>query len=130
MYRWLEHTGEAALELWARSLEEVFADALAAVAELLADGLAGPTVEREVAAAAPDDAALLADWLSELLFLAETESFVPERIERIEFTDHAVRATVAGHLGRPSPLVKAVTYHGLIVEPSEGGWRARVVLDV
>jgi SHS2 domain-containing protein len=87
-------------------------------------------VRREVALAAGDLPALLVDWLSELLYLADTGSFVPERLDRLELAGATLEATVAGHGGRPSPLVKAVTYHGLVVEPVEGGWHARVVLDV
>jgi SHS2 domain-containing protein len=130
VWRWIEHTGEAALAVEASSEEGVFADALLALAELLADEGQGPATRFEVGASAPDRAALLADWLSELLFLAETESFVPERLERLELSDTSLSATVSGHIGHPSPLVKAVTYHDLVLEPVEGGWRARVVLDV
>ncbi len=130
MYRWIAHTGEAELAIDAGSEEEVFADALAALAELLADGGEEHPTRVEVAASGADRAALLADWLSELLFIAETRSFVPHRLERIELTETAAHGTIAGHTGHPSPIVKAVTYHGLVLEPVEGGWRARVVLDV
>jgi len=37
---------------------------------------------------------------------------------------------VAGVLGEPPPLVKAVTYHRLAFEPSGERYVARVVLDV
>jgi len=41
-----------------------------------------------------------------------------------------LRATVAGVLGEPPPLVKAVTYHRLEFAPRGEGYRARVILDV
>ena len=41
-----------------------------------------------------------------------------------------VRAEVAGGLGAPPPLVKAVTYHRLEFSAHGAGYRARVVLDV
>jgi SHS2 domain-containing protein len=37
---------------------------------------------------------------------------------------------VAGYVGEARPLVKAVTYHRLQFEPSERGYRGRVVFDV
>jgi len=37
---------------------------------------------------------------------------------------------VVGHRGTPPHLIKAVTLHRLVFEPDDGGWRARVVLDV
>ena len=41
MYRWVEHTAELQLEIDAPEEEAVFADALAALAELLEDGGGG-----------------------------------------------------------------------------------------
>ena len=130
MYEWVEHTGEVELHVEAESHEDVFREALAAFAELVSRDDRGERVEHEVTAQAQDDAALLAEWLGELIFLAETEDFVPERLERLEFDGARLRAVVAGHRGRPAHLVKAVTYHGLEFARSAGAWRAKVVLDV
>lgn len=80
MFHWIEHTGELELEIESPTAEEVFADALVALAEQLRDG--------------------------------------------------EVRARIRGHTGDPPHLVKAVTYHALDFEQADGGWRARVVLDV
>lgn len=128
MYRWVEHTAELELAIEARSEREVFADALAAYAELVGPA-AGPHVLHEVDAEAPDRAALLAAWLEELVFLAETEAFVPERAE-IALRPGGLHARVSGRRGDPPHIVKAVTYHDLEFSPAGSGWRARVVLDV
>jgi len=109
----------------------VFEEAFRALAELLGDEAgAGELLICEVDASAPDHPALLADWLMEVVFLAETEGLVPERLERLELGERTLSATVAGRRGSPPHLVKAVTYHGLELEPVDGGWRARLVLDV
>jgi SHS2 domain-containing protein len=130
VFRWIEHTGELALEIEAPTAEQVFADALAALAELLQDGEEASPQSREVAVRAADQAELLAAWLEELVFLAETEGFVPKAVESFELGDGELRARIRGSLGDPPHLVKAVTYHRLEVAPSDGGWRARAVLDV
>jgi SHS2 domain-containing protein len=128
-YGWGEHTGE--LELWvtASSEREVFEEAVLAVAELLGDD-GGERESREVAVAGADRAGLLAEWLEELAFLAETEGFVPERAEELALAAAGVTARVVGHRGAPPHLIKAVTLHRLAFEPGHDGWRARVVLDV
>ncbi len=77
-----------------------------------------------------DPEALLADWLSELAYLAGTADFVPEGIDELELRDTSLRALVRGRPGRPVPLVKAVTYHGLEFRKDCDGWQARIVLDV
>jgi SHS2 domain-containing protein len=131
MYRWVEHTAEVELAIVAASEREVFADALAALAELLGVGGEGPANERRtISVAAPDRPALLAAWLEELLFRAEVEGFEPVSLDSLELDPRALRAIVAGRLGHPPPLVKGVTYHGLAFEPTARGYRASVVLDV
>lgn len=137
VYRWLDHTAELELELQAATEREVFSDALAAFGELLEGEEAGVSESthallerRAVQAAAGDRPALLAAWLEELVFLSESAGFIPLRIEQLSLEGGALSATVAGRVGEPRPLVKAVTYHRLQFEPSERGYRARVVFDV
>jgi SHS2 domain-containing protein len=130
MYRWVEHTAEVELHVEAETREQVFAEALAAFAELVSRDEEGEHGEHEVALEAQDDATLLAEWLGEFVFLAETEDFVPERLARLELAGSRLTAVVSGRRGRPAHLVKAVTYHGLELGSSKGVWKARVVLDV
>lgn len=133
-YRWVEHTGELELEIDAATEEDTLRDAVAALHELLGSqdesGRPGEALVLDVSLSAPDRAGLLADWLSELVFLAETEGFVPEAVRSIEMKGLRVVAEVEGHRGRPRHLVKAVTLHRLAFEPAQEGWRATVVLDV
>lgn len=130
MYRWVDHTAEVELEIEAATEREVFADALAALAELLLTGREGEPAARTVRVSAADRATLLAEWLEELVYLAESEGFVGRRLEQLELRERELAARVAGVLDEPPPLVKAVTYHRLLFEASERGYLARVVLDV
>jgi SHS2 domain-containing protein len=132
MYRWVDHTAELELQIDAASREELFADALDAFEELVGGDPAGETTRHEVLVLAegPDSASLLLEWIEELVFLAETEDFVPERIVALELGENELRAEVEGRRGSPAHLVKAVTHHGLSVEERDNGWHARVVLDV
>jgi SHS2 domain-containing protein len=129
MYRWMDHTGEVELAIEATTEPDVFADALAALAELLA--IEGePDERRVIELGAPDRATLLAAWLEELLFLAEAEGFEPVALRELDLGSDSLHAVVVGRYGDPSPLVKAVTYHRLAFEPQGAGYRATVVLDV
>jgi SHS2 domain-containing protein len=130
VYRWIEHTGELELSIEAPTEAEVFVDGLGALAELLGEEGGGGHARHEISLAAADRAVLLADWLEELVFLAETEDLVPERVERLELGDASLRAVVEGRRGGPPHLVKAVTHHGLEFRRANGRWRARAVLDV
>jgi SHS2 domain-containing protein len=130
MYRWVDHTAEVELHIEAETREEVFAEALGAFAELVSRSDEGAPAEHDIEFEAPDDASLLVAWLEELVFLAETEDFVPEGVGRLELSGGRLTARVAGRRDRPAHLVKAVTYHGLEFAEHDGAWRAKVVLDV
>jgi SHS2 domain-containing protein len=128
-YEWLDHTAELELRIEAPSEELVFHAAMHAFAELLGPA-AGPPQTHELEVSAADRGALLAEWVEELVFLAETERFVPLSAD-IVLRDSSLRAGVSGQTGEPRPLVKAATYHGLAFEQrADGVWQARVVLDV
>jgi SHS2 domain-containing protein len=130
VHEWIEHTAELELRLESPTREGIFAQALAALAELLDDQPAQPDVRRDVQLEASDGPALLAAWIDELVFLAETEGIVPRALAELELEPTTLRATVVGARGTPANLVKAATYHRLALEPAGAGWRATVVLDV
>jgi SHS2 domain-containing protein len=135
VHRWVDHTAELELEIEAASEQGVFEEALSALGGLLAERAGGDETDaeparREVSVSAPDRATLLAEWLSELAYLAESEGFVPMRTDRLELTDDGLRAAVVGRQAYPPHLVKAVTYHRLGIWEEDETWRARVIFDV
>jgi SHS2 domain-containing protein len=129
-YSWIEHTSELELELEAATEQGVFEAAFEAMHDLLSDGDTPERLEIAVRLEGRDRAALLADWLGELAFLAETRGVVPDRLALLELDEGGLRALVQGWEGTPPHLVKGATYNRLSFEPAGAGWRARVVLDV
>src|SRR5919204_5056030 len=124
-YGWGEHTGE--LELWVAAASEgdVFEEALRAVAELLGDeddAASGAASSRLVAVEGGDHARLLAGWLEELAFLAETEAFVPERAEELRLAPAGVSARIVGRIGTPPHPIKAGTVPRPGLRPAHEGW--------
>jgi SHS2 domain-containing protein len=131
MYEWRGHTAEIELAIEADSEEQVFTDALAAFAELVAlDDESSAAVEHDIALEESDRASLLVDWLQELIFLADTEGFIAERAEELRLEATSIEARLVGRHAPFEPLVKAATYHGLLFERDGNTWRAGVVLDV
>jgi SHS2 domain-containing protein len=131
VYRWLDHTSEAELWIEDESPTAVLGEAAIALGDLLSEHRKGEPVTHRVGVSAADLPALLAEWLGELVHLAETDGFVPERIVEMDLADSSLEAVVAGQRTEPQTLVKGVTYHRLEMAQDEGGsWHARVVLDV
>ncbi len=85
MFEWRDHTAELELHIEAATETDVFAEAVTAFAEL-ADGEAttdGESAERELSITGSDRASLLVHWLEELVYLADAERFVPQRVTSI-----------------------------------------------
>lgn len=131
MYGWAEHVGELELHLEAADEAGVFLEALRAMGDLLEeDGGEGAMERFDVSADGADRALLLAAWLEELAFLAESEGVIPAAADDFVLEPGRIGARISGRRGHPPHLVKAVTYHRLAFEQHDGGWRAVVVLDV
>lgn len=130
MYGWADHVGELELHLEAASEADVFLEGLRAIRELLEEEGDGAPAQFDVSAGGADRALLLAGWLEELAFLAESEGVIPVAADDLVLEPARVSARISGRRGHPPHLVKAVTYHRLAFEPHDGGWRAVVVLDV
>jgi SHS2 domain-containing protein len=134
-YEVLEHTSEVELKLHAPTWPELLAEAGRALSARLGAGTVavprGEGVWRRVDLHAGDRAALLVDWLNELLYRAEAEWWVPVEFDIEQASNHEVHARVRGVPVATSPAaVKAATLHGVQVVPGPAGLEATVVLDV
>jgi len=132
MIELVEHTGELEMRIVAPTREALYAEALRGLAGEVSGATGAGRVERrpvEISSSGPDT--LLADILNEAIYLMDVDGFVATGVE----VEHLEGASLGGvFVGardpRLRPLVKAATYHGLVVRPVEDGWEGRVVLDV
>jgi SHS2 domain-containing protein len=132
-HAFLEHTGELHLRVQAGSLPELLAEAGRALAGLLLRAAPGHAAGSwaEVEVQSTDRAALLVDWLNELIYRAEAGLQVATEFDLHHVGDSAVRGRIRGVPVSESPaLVKAATLHGARVETVAGGFEGDVVLDV
>jgi SHS2 domain-containing protein len=132
-HRWVDHTSEVELEVEAESLAGLAAEAGRALGLLMLRGapaeVSGPARTLEVSSVDRD--ALLVDWLNEILFVAETECWVPVEFAVEESSPTRLRIAARGVTVEEVPSsVKAATFHGLRVEERDGAWRAEVIFDV
>jgi len=75
---------------------------------------------------------LLVDFLSEILYLAETKKLVFEKVEFKKFTENEIEAKLTGNqLKRMGVHIKGVTYHELdIRQKKDGTWQATILFDI
>jgi SHS2 domain-containing protein len=135
-FRVLEHTADIGFEAFGSSREEVFANAARAlfhiIVELESVAPAGAVNLRVEGGDAPS---LLVNWLSELLYLQDTEGWLFREFEFGSLSDKSLAAVARGEKLDPARhhlklLVKAITYHQLRLEQTPTGWRAQVYVDI
>jgi SHS2 domain-containing protein len=129
----LEHTAEVRLRVAGPTLGALLAEAGRALAAVELDGPppAPAGAWRTIEVRSTDRDALLVDWLNELVYLAETECWVPSEFEIEAVGPTELRARARGvPLDAAPARVKAATFHGLRIAETAGGLEAEVILDV
>ncbi|HEY4309641.1 MAG TPA: archease [Pirellulales bacterium] len=136
MYEVFEHTADLGLRVIAADLETLFADAARGLMSIVVANLddVRPVRERPFEVAGAQTDFLLFDWLSELLYVFETERLLLADFT-VRLTSDGLTATARGEQLDPARHVlahevKAVTYHALNVEQTDAGWQAEVIVDI
>lgn len=132
-YEELDHTADVGIRAHGATLDELFAAAAAGMFSLVADLRKVRAVgEVEVRVKADDLEALMVRWLSELLFLHETQRLLLKEFDvRIDGTSLEARArgeTIDKKRHELKLNIKAVTYHRLRVDRKAG--LAEVIFDI
>ena len=142
MFELFEHTADLGLRASAATLEELLAEAARGLLDMLVANPSEvrPVQVKEIAIEASEPAYLMFDWLHELLYVFESERLLLSEFDiRLEtgeanaaFRLHANCRGEAMDESRHQMEheVKAITYHGLVVEQTPGDWRATVIVDI
>lgn len=132
----LEHPADVGFRAHGRTLAELFENAALALAALMAElGGVEPRDSKPIVATGSDPEALLYDWLSAILAVADSQRWLFRR-----FDVQQLEATRVVGRGWGEPLdksrhqlgtyIKAVTWHQLRLEQTPQGWTAQVYVDV
>lgn len=136
MFETFEHTADLGLRVEAADLNGLFAEAGRGLTSMLVDDpeQIRPMQELRLHVDGGDRAYLLFDWLNELLYRFESERLL-FRDFQVHVSESGIDATLRGEPADPdrhqlAHEVKAITYHQLVIEPTESGWRAEVIVDI
>jgi SHS2 domain-containing protein len=135
-YRILDHTADLRIEAWGKGVEGLFVSAARALTDLLVDiETIEEREEKTISADGDNREELLVDMLREVLFLFSGESFLSSRFVVIELSDRRVLLHLWGerfdekkHAQKIE--LKAVTYHGLVIERRGALYHASILFDV
>ena len=136
MYEVFEHTADLGLRVRAATKEELFAEAAKGLTAMIVANLDSvqPVQSRTVEVAGDDLGFLMFDWLNELLYAFEADKLLLSQFE-VQIDGDRLRAVCRGEAMDPERHemeheVKAITYHQLRVEETDGGWLAEIVVDI
>jgi SHS2 domain-containing protein len=136
IYEPLSHTGDLGMLVYGRDVPELFAHAAWAMFDLMSDATRiQPRLTMTIHLEGSDFEDLLVRWLSELLYLYDTQRFL---YCTAAFTTLEPTRLVATVQGEPfdatrHPIdteIKAVTYHQIAVRQADGAWQAQVIFDL
>jgi SHS2 domain-containing protein len=134
-YRFLEHTADVGIEITSPTLEEIYKTAGEALFMLIAPEASKSVVNCAIESEGDDPAALLVNFMNDLLLRFEVDGLLFRKIDIKKLTSNRLEAMASCEAMDPDSskvetVVKAVTWHGLKLEEKDGEWRSVVYLDL
>ena len=137
LYKLIDHTADLGIEVTGRTKRELFTKAALSLMDIVVEGKGTPVGRKEKALTVEgsDPADLLINFLREILYLFNGEALIIGTCEITKCGNKTLDARLwlepcdkKKHVMKTE--IKAVTYHGLSVERTKSGWKAKIIFDV
>lgn len=135
-YKISSHTADLRLEIYGKTLEELFVNAAEALADILA-GHKPPLLhikeaKEKIEIRSVSLNALLVDFLNEILARSQINKAIYRvHDSKVIMHDSRLEAELVGaKVSKFDKDVKAVTYHEAEIKNESGTWKTKLVLDI
>lgn len=135
-YTIFDHTADLGVDIYGKTLPELFANASYAVFDLITDlALVRSIEKRRVLVEGEGLEDLLVNYLREILYLFNGDGLLLKEYSVMKIDPHYLEGQVSGEPFDPTRHrihmeIKAVTYHQVTVQNTSEGWKGRVIFDV
>lgn len=135
MYHFIDHTADIGIEVESKDLFELIEDIIEAFRDIMTEEDLKCMTEKEIILQGSEEE-LIYDLLSEMIYLFDTESLIPVKVERIEIKDRGKEKTYQIHIcfdnnkHKITNYIKAVTLHDFFVGKINGKYKAKILFDV
>lgn len=140
-YRFLDHTADVQVKIWAPTLEEAFSQTALSLMATITPNLekVSPIIEKKIKVKAEDKEALLFDFLSEFLYIFDVEELVFSKIEVLYIkkvnNDYELVSILKGEKFNKDKhdtgtIIKAVTYHLMAIKEKKNKVQISIVFDI
>jgi len=129
----LEHKADLKIRAFGKTKEELFLNMLLGTTESQKPEIQKKQkIKREIKIKSLGLETLLVDFLSEILYLSQTNKEIYQDMQFKKFTDTEIEGELIGQkVERFGEDIKAVTYHGLnIRQKKDSSWEATVLFDI
>jgi len=138
-YIFLPHTADIKFQAYGKTLEESFANAALALADVITDPKkVEANIKKKIDVESEDEKALLYDFLEQFLILIDTESFLLNKIDKIGIKKTKSKLSLTADISGDNKIkdydikttIKAVTYQEMEIKKEKDKYMVQVVLDL
>tara|TARA_Y100000034_G_scaffold29323_2_gene35339 strand:+ start:5885 stop:6310 length:426 start_codon:yes stop_codon:yes gene_type:complete len=138
-YKFLEHTADAKFQAFGKTLDEAFSNAaLAMFSVMFETDKIKPKVTKKIEVKADNQESLLYNFLEELLFLLDAETFFLHKVIGLKISKANGKFVLFAEVVGDTDLqgyaihgeVKAVTYNEMFVKKQKEQFVVQVVVDL
>ncbi|PIP11854.1 MAG: hypothetical protein COT45_02215 [bacterium (Candidatus Stahlbacteria) CG08_land_8_20_14_0_20_40_26] len=132
-YELIDHTADIGIKVNAETLEGLFTDSAIGTFEIIGHVNTGVDQKVEISLKSNILEDLLHDWLSELLYIYETDNIAFSKFKFGGLDETHLKVTAYGEVVEPENAkteIKAVTYHNLEVKKDKKGYSVKIIFDI
>jgi SHS2 domain-containing protein len=132
-YNIIDHEADIGLEVYGKSPEELFINAVKGLFSLIVDAK-DVQPEKGKRFDLTGNGETLIVFLNELLYMWDVDGFIPIEFS-LKIDNNRLTGTIIGGIFDPvrhtaMQEIKAVTYHGFSITQDKNGLKARIIMDV
>ena len=131
-YKVIDHPSDIGIEVIGKDIKDLFENSAYSMMDMMFE-LSGVKKEMsfDVKVTGDDQVSLLVSWLSELLYLSDSNHVALSDFKITKMSDTELEAKVyGGKIGNVKRFIKAATYNQLEMKKEKDNWKARIVFDV
>ncbi len=131
-FEFLEHTADLKFRVYGSTINEIFENTVLAISIYISpDKKIASKKGKVIEAHGKDHESLFYNFIDEILFLIDSEGFVPAKAE-VTMMGYNLKAELYGDSAKNYEIkqIKAATYAEMYIKKTRSGFEAQAVLDV
>lgn len=130
----IEHTADLLFRCRGKTIDELFSETASAMFSVMFEFRKDKGIKKEIELESDSYENLLVDFLSELIFLSETESLVFSSA-KVKITDNSLRALISGEkynnkIHSEGAEIKGISRSGAKIVNKDGIYQVDIIFDV